>query len=99
MALCFLQEKGRRESEGPKSRRRPGGRSPTSAEKRMSFESTSSLPEVSGRQAEGGRCRSARSTWSAGGASRHGLSCWARGDRFPPPRPGLFTPLGSLSGL
>lgn len=50
MALCFLQEKGRRESEGPKSRRRPSGRSPTSAEKRMSFESTSSLPEVSGRQ-------------------------------------------------
>ncbi|XP_043412290.1 pleckstrin homology domain-containing family G member 3 isoform X5 [Prionailurus bengalensis] len=41
-----IKEKGRRESEGPKSRRRPGGRSPTSAEKRMSFESTSSLPEV-----------------------------------------------------
>ncbi|XP_078304278.1 pleckstrin homology domain-containing family G member 3 isoform X8 [Panthera onca] len=41
-----MKEKGRRESEGPKSRRRPGGRSPTSAEKRMSFESTSSLPEV-----------------------------------------------------
>ncbi|XP_073751463.1 pleckstrin homology domain-containing family G member 3 isoform X5 [Callorhinus ursinus] len=41
------QEKGHRESEGPKSRRRSGGRSPTSAEKRMSFESTSSsLPEV-----------------------------------------------------
>ncbi|XP_073751461.1 pleckstrin homology domain-containing family G member 3 isoform X3 [Callorhinus ursinus] len=47
MALCLLQEKGHRESEGPKSRRRSGGRSPTSAEKRMSFESTSSsLPEV-----------------------------------------------------
>ncbi|XP_078304270.1 pleckstrin homology domain-containing family G member 3 isoform X1 [Panthera onca] len=48
-ALLFSRgamEKGRRESEGPKSRRRPGGRSPTSAEKRMSFESTSSLPEV-----------------------------------------------------
>ncbi|XP_042845837.1 pleckstrin homology domain-containing family G member 3 isoform X4 [Panthera tigris] len=41
-----MKGKGRRESEGPKSRRRPGGRSPTSAEKRMSFESTSSLPEV-----------------------------------------------------
>ncbi|XP_025774882.1 pleckstrin homology domain-containing family G member 3 [Puma concolor] len=41
-----MKEKGRRESEGPKSRRRPGGRSPTSAEKHMSFESTSSLPEV-----------------------------------------------------
>ncbi|XP_026921721.2 pleckstrin homology domain-containing family G member 3 isoform X10 [Acinonyx jubatus] len=41
-----MKEKGRRESEGPKSRRRPSGRSPTSAEKRMSFESTSSLPEV-----------------------------------------------------
>nr|XP_012633167.1 pleckstrin homology domain-containing family G member 3 isoform X3 [Microcebus murinus]XP_012633168.1 pleckstrin homology domain-containing family G member 3 isoform X3 [Microcebus murinus] len=38
--------KGRRESEGPKSCRRPSGRSPTSAEKRMSFESVSSLPEV-----------------------------------------------------
>ncbi|XP_039098081.1 pleckstrin homology domain-containing family G member 3 isoform X3 [Hyaena hyaena] len=41
-----MKEKGRRESEGPKSRRRPSSRSPTSAEKRMSFESTSSLPEV-----------------------------------------------------
>ncbi|XP_070274535.1 pleckstrin homology domain-containing family G member 3 isoform X1 [Myotis yumanensis] len=38
--------KGRRESEGPKSCRRPSGRSPTCAEKRMSFESISSLPEV-----------------------------------------------------
>ncbi|XP_012511748.1 PREDICTED: pleckstrin homology domain-containing family G member 3 isoform X10 [Propithecus coquereli] len=38
--------KGRRESESPKSCRRPSGRSPTSAEKRMSFESISSLPEV-----------------------------------------------------
>ncbi|XP_036290161.1 pleckstrin homology domain-containing family G member 3 isoform X2 [Pipistrellus kuhlii] len=38
--------KGRRESEGAKSCRRPSGRSPTSAEKRMSFESISSLPEV-----------------------------------------------------
>ncbi|XP_027424672.1 pleckstrin homology domain-containing family G member 3 isoform X2 [Zalophus californianus] len=49
-ALLFSRgamEKGHRESEGPKSRRRSGGRSPTSAEKRMSFESTSSsLPEV-----------------------------------------------------
>ncbi|XP_029807766.1 pleckstrin homology domain-containing family G member 3 isoform X3 [Suricata suricatta] len=41
-----MKEKGRRESEGPKGRRRPSSRSPTSAEKRMSFESTSSLPEV-----------------------------------------------------
>ncbi|XP_012511741.1 PREDICTED: pleckstrin homology domain-containing family G member 3 isoform X3 [Propithecus coquereli] len=40
------QGKGRRESESPKSCRRPSGRSPTSAEKRMSFESISSLPEV-----------------------------------------------------
>ncbi|XP_006751240.1 pleckstrin homology domain-containing family G member 3 isoform X5 [Leptonychotes weddellii] len=42
-----MKEKGHRESEGPKSRRRSSGRSPTSAEKRVSFESTSSsLPEV-----------------------------------------------------
>nr|XP_021524744.1 pleckstrin homology domain-containing family G member 3 isoform X2 [Aotus nancymaae] len=40
------QGKGRRESEGSRSSRRPSGRSPTSAEKRMSFESVSSLPEV-----------------------------------------------------
>ncbi|XP_030878347.1 pleckstrin homology domain-containing family G member 3 isoform X1 [Leptonychotes weddellii] len=49
-ALLFSRgamEKGHRESEGPKSRRRSSGRSPTSAEKRVSFESTSSsLPEV-----------------------------------------------------
>nr|XP_005561542.1 PREDICTED: pleckstrin homology domain-containing family G member 3 isoform X5 [Macaca fascicularis] len=38
--------KGRRESEGSRSSRRPSGPSPTSAEKRMSFESVSSLPEV-----------------------------------------------------
>ncbi|KAM8781312.1 pleckstrin homology domain-containing family G member 3 isoform 2-T2 [Rhynchonycteris naso] len=38
--------KGRRESEGPESCRRPSGRSPTSSENRMSFESISSLPEV-----------------------------------------------------
>uniref|UniRef100_A0A2K6L4F9 Pleckstrin homology and RhoGEF domain containing G3 n=1 Tax=Rhinopithecus bieti TaxID=61621 RepID=A0A2K6L4F9_RHIBE len=38
--------KGRRESEGSRSSRRPSGRSPASAEKRMSFESVSSLPEV-----------------------------------------------------
>lgn len=51
----YLQQgKGRRESEGPKSCRRPRGRSPASAEKCMSFESESSLPEVSGQQAEGG---------------------------------------------
>ncbi|XP_036290178.1 pleckstrin homology domain-containing family G member 3 isoform X5 [Pipistrellus kuhlii] len=41
-----MKGKGRRESEGAKSCRRPSGRSPTSAEKRMSFESISSLPEV-----------------------------------------------------
>ncbi|XP_012511747.1 PREDICTED: pleckstrin homology domain-containing family G member 3 isoform X9 [Propithecus coquereli] len=41
-----MKGKGRRESESPKSCRRPSGRSPTSAEKRMSFESISSLPEV-----------------------------------------------------
>ncbi|XP_055451428.1 pleckstrin homology domain-containing family G member 3 isoform X2 [Psammomys obesus] len=38
--------KRHRESEGSKSSRRPSNRSPTSAEKRMSFESVSSLPEV-----------------------------------------------------
>ncbi|KAK2496426.1 hypothetical protein MC885_002094, partial [Smutsia gigantea] len=38
--------KGYRESEDPRSCRRPSGRSPTSAEKHMSFESVSSLPEV-----------------------------------------------------
>ncbi|XP_075804973.1 pleckstrin homology domain-containing family G member 3 isoform X11 [Microtus pennsylvanicus] len=38
--------KRHRESEDSKSRRRPSDRSPTSAEKRMSFESVSSLPEV-----------------------------------------------------
>ncbi|XP_041514128.1 pleckstrin homology domain-containing family G member 3 isoform X6 [Microtus oregoni] len=38
--------KRHRESEDSKSRRRPSNRSPTSAEKRMSFESVSSLPEV-----------------------------------------------------
>lgn len=48
-AALLLQGKGRRESEGPKSCRRPSGRSPTCAEKRMSFESISSLPEVRGR--------------------------------------------------
>ncbi|XP_011805159.1 PREDICTED: pleckstrin homology domain-containing family G member 3 isoform X2 [Colobus angolensis palliatus] len=41
-----MKGKGRRESEGSRSSRRPSGRSPTSAEKRMSFESISSLPEV-----------------------------------------------------
>ncbi|XP_063507748.1 pleckstrin homology domain-containing family G member 3 isoform X4 [Pongo pygmaeus] len=40
------QGKGRRESESSRSSRRPSGRSPTSTEKRMSFESISSLPEV-----------------------------------------------------
>ncbi|XP_029396696.1 pleckstrin homology domain-containing family G member 3 isoform X3 [Mus pahari] len=38
--------KRHRESEGSKGCRRPSNRSPTSAEKRMSFESVSSLPEV-----------------------------------------------------
>lgn len=61
-ALCS-QGKGRRESEGPTSCRRPSGRSPTSAEKCMSFESVSSLPEVSGQQAEGASCSGA---WSPG---------------------------------
>ncbi|XP_014999387.3 pleckstrin homology domain-containing family G member 3 isoform X15 [Macaca mulatta] len=41
-----MKGKGRRESEGSRSSRRPSGPSPTSAEKRMSFESVSSLPEV-----------------------------------------------------
>ncbi|XP_040831377.1 pleckstrin homology domain-containing family G member 3 isoform X3 [Ochotona curzoniae] len=40
------QGKGRRESEDPKNCGRPSSRSPSSAEKRMSFESESSLPEV-----------------------------------------------------
>ncbi|KAL6030526.1 hypothetical protein STEG23_007325 [Scotinomys teguina] len=38
--------KRHRESEGSKSCRRPSNQSPTSVEKRMSFESVSSLPEV-----------------------------------------------------
>ncbi|XP_049754169.1 pleckstrin homology domain-containing family G member 3 isoform X7 [Elephas maximus indicus] len=38
--------KGRSESEDPKGCRRPSSQSPTNAEKRMSFESVSSLPEV-----------------------------------------------------
>uniref|UniRef100_A0A2I3H0F6 Pleckstrin homology and RhoGEF domain containing G3 n=1 Tax=Nomascus leucogenys TaxID=61853 RepID=A0A2I3H0F6_NOMLE len=37
--------KGRRESESSRSSRRPSGRSPTGTEKRLSFESISSLPE------------------------------------------------------
>lgn len=48
--LFLLQGKGHRESEGPKSCRRPSNRSPTRAEKHLSFESVSSLPEVSGQQ-------------------------------------------------
>lgn len=40
------QGKRHRESEDSKSCRRPSDQSPTSAEKRMSFESVSSLPEV-----------------------------------------------------
>ncbi|XP_014639784.1 PREDICTED: pleckstrin homology domain-containing family G member 3 isoform X4 [Ceratotherium simum simum] len=41
-----MKGKGRRESEGSKSCRRPSSQSPTSPEKRMSLESASSLPEV-----------------------------------------------------
>ncbi|XP_037688462.1 pleckstrin homology domain-containing family G member 3 isoform X2 [Choloepus didactylus] len=41
-----MKGKGRRESEGSQGHRRPRVRSPTSAEKRMSFESVSSVPEV-----------------------------------------------------
>ncbi|KAM6171377.1 pleckstrin homology domain-containing family G member 3 isoform 4-T4 [Erethizon dorsatum] len=41
-----MKGKGRQESEGPKSCRRPSNRSPTSSGKRMSFESVSSLPEA-----------------------------------------------------
>ncbi|KAM9646661.1 pleckstrin homology domain-containing family G member 3 isoform 1-T1 [Trichechus inunguis] len=40
------QGKGRRESEGPSDCRRPSNQSPTTAEKCMSFETVSSLPEV-----------------------------------------------------
>ncbi|XP_058511132.1 pleckstrin homology domain-containing family G member 3 isoform X8 [Ochotona princeps] len=40
-----MKGKGRRESEDHKNCRRPSSQSPSSAEKRMSFESTSSLPE------------------------------------------------------
>lgn len=54
--LCLLQGKGRRESEDPKNCGRPSSRSPSSAEKRMSFESESSLPEVSGRWVGCGWC-------------------------------------------
>ncbi|KAM6200922.1 pleckstrin homology domain-containing family G member 3 isoform 2-T2 [Rhynchocyon petersi] len=41
-----MKGKGRRESEGSKGYRRSSSRSPTSPEKRMSFESVSSLPEA-----------------------------------------------------
>ncbi|XP_030668049.1 pleckstrin homology domain-containing family G member 3 isoform X3 [Nomascus leucogenys] len=41
-----MKGKGRRESESSRSSRRPSGRSPTGTEKRLSFESISSLPEV-----------------------------------------------------
>ncbi|XP_029093553.1 pleckstrin homology domain-containing family G member 3 isoform X10 [Monodon monoceros] len=41
-----MKGKGRREPEDPKSCRRPSSRSPTTAEKCLSFESVSSLPEV-----------------------------------------------------
>lgn len=52
-SFCLLQGKRHRESEDSKSCRRPSDRSPTSAEKRMSFESVSSLPEVSSKQMGG----------------------------------------------
>ncbi|XP_064342109.1 pleckstrin homology domain-containing family G member 3 isoform X3 [Camelus dromedarius] len=45
-ARAGMKGKGRRESEGPKSCRRPGSRSPPTSEKCISFESVSSLPEV-----------------------------------------------------
>ncbi|XP_033706956.2 pleckstrin homology domain-containing family G member 3 isoform X10 [Tursiops truncatus] len=41
-----MKGKGHREPEDPKSCRRPSSRSPTTAEKCLSFESVSSLPEV-----------------------------------------------------
>ncbi|XP_068400212.1 pleckstrin homology domain-containing family G member 3 isoform X3 [Eschrichtius robustus] len=41
-----MKGKGRREPEDPKSCRRPSSQSPTTAEKCLSFESVSSLPEV-----------------------------------------------------
>ncbi|XP_042547778.1 pleckstrin homology domain-containing family G member 3 isoform X5 [Dipodomys spectabilis] len=44
--LDFEQGKEHRESEGSKSSKRPSNQSPTSAEKSMSFEPVSSLPEV-----------------------------------------------------
>ncbi|XP_015847469.1 pleckstrin homology domain-containing family G member 3 isoform X8 [Peromyscus maniculatus bairdii] len=44
--VAGMKGKRHRESEDSKSCRRPSNRSPTSAEKRMSFESVSSLPEV-----------------------------------------------------
>lgn len=91
-ALCS-QGKGRRESEGPTSCRRPSGRSPTSAEKCMSFESVSSLPEVSGQQAEGASSvvPGAQVSRSAGWPFRP--SRWAHGEKdCPPPR--TLAPLG-----
>ncbi|XP_048218666.1 pleckstrin homology domain-containing family G member 3 isoform X3 [Perognathus longimembris pacificus] len=44
--LDFEQGKGQRDSEGSKSSKRPSNRSPTSAERSMSFKSVSSLAEV-----------------------------------------------------
>lgn len=98
-ALYLLQAKGRRESEGSKSCRSPSGRSPTRAEKRMSFESASSLPEVSGQQWKGmvQRCRE-QIFRSAGRAFRYELSRWACGDRNSP-LPRTLVPSGGLSGL
>lgn len=60
--VCLLQGKRHRESEDSKSSRRPSNRSPTSAEKRMSFESVSSLPEVSSQPMRGSSA--VQGTWS-----------------------------------
>lgn len=94
-ALCSLQGKGRGESEGPESRRRPSSRAADSAEKRMSFESVSSLPEVSSQQAGGGQCRG---VWSPD------LQVCGRGSQAWTLPLGLWeqdsiSPSGSLSGL
>lgn len=63
----------------------------------MSFGSISSLPEVSGQQAEGDSAEaSGAQMWSASGAFR--LSHWAHGARYCS-LPGALTASGSLSGL
>lgn len=76
--FCLLQGKRHREAEGSKSSRRPSNRSPTSAEKRMSFESVSSLPEVSsqpGRELEH-TVPGSQISRSIGRSSEHKLSHW-----------------------